>query len=462
MDISFNTKGTVVILRTTNVFGGNFDLFHIVNVSGVQIPRVHLIYSTPHQPVAGFSVNTDGDVVAFCLLGRQSISVLRLTLGVEIYRIDLRKLAMSALVGMTFVPGGSVLMTAHSGGQAVFWDIKGLVEHRPENILPVPDASSNGESAYISATGNTIALTSTKWNLPLVLRLDRHGDVQTLRITLPFFDRQSDSFPIALADYGSSILVGRYVCFLNDKPGRRKLSVPTKAKIMGSAATYNSKIALALLQSKQWSVRVFDPSPSGDRSCSEWTMPASGVTNVWGMAFDGQDNILSIGVQQGVDCFAVHFLARRLALIGTVGIPAGQVPMKMAFSKTGSLRVLSRSCAEDAQKYSRISINVPTNTKAPPTPTILHIQSYKMIPPAITSEGEVFYLGVEKYDGWIMRVNEEARIKGGNDADDERVAWCPLSWRSIGNLTLLCASKGETATIVCMNKELGTVTIKAI
>lgn len=460
MDISFNTKGTVVILRTTNVFGGNFDLLHIVNVSDVEIPRVHLIYSTPHQPVAGFSVNTDGDLIALCLLGRQSISILRLALGVEIYRIDLRKLAMSALVGMTFVPGGSALMTAHSGGQAVFWDIKGLVEHRPENILSVPDAFSNGESAYISATGNTFALTSTKCNLPLVLRLDRHGDVQSLRITLPFFDRQTDSFPIALADYGSSILVGRYVCFLNDKPGRRKLSVPTKAKIMRSAATYNSKIALALLQGKQWSVRVFDPSPSGDRTC-KWTMPASGITNVWGMTFDGQDNVLSIGVQQGVDCFAVNFLGRRLALLGTVGIPAGQVPVKMAFSKTGSLIVLSRSCAQDAQKYSRILINVPTNTKASVTPTILRIQSYRMISPAITSEGEIFYLGMEKYDGWIMRVNEEARRKGGNDGDDERVVWCPLSWRSIGNLLLLCASKGETATIVCMNKELGTVTIKA-
>src|SRR5271170_3563178 len=173
MDISFNTKGTAVILRTTNAFGGNFDLLHVVNVSDVVTPRVHVIYSTPHQAVAGFSVNADGDLIALCPLRRQTVSIVRLHLGVEIYRIDLRKLGLSPFVGMTFVPGGSTLMTVQKGGQAVFWDINLLVENSPDRLLENSGVTWHGESAYLSATGNAIALTTpTKSTLPLVLRID--------------------------------------------------------------------------------------------------------------------------------------------------------------------------------------------------------------------------------------------------------------------------------------------------
>jgi hypothetical protein len=458
MDISFNSKGTVLLLRTTNAFGANFDLLHVINISEVEIPRVHLLFSKPHQAIAGFSVNTDGDLVALCLLRRQTISILRLRLGVEIYRIDLRKLGLSPFVGMTFVPGGSTLMTVQKGGQAVFWDINLLVENSPDRLLENSGVTWHGESAYLSATGNAIALTTpTKSTLPLVLRIDHHRYVHNLRIQLPFFDRQTESFPIALADYGTSILIGRYVCFLNEKPGRQKLSVPTKDKILQCSQTYNTKIALALLHGKQHIVRVFDPSSCGDRT-SDWIIPSNGVTNIWGLAFDGKDNVLSIGIQLDSGAFVVYFLTRRLSLLGTAFFPEGNKPVKMAFDKNRKLIVLVRSA--DDVRYSVISLDIPSNPKESVTPIMLRINSCSTAPPAITSQGEVFYLGVNEYDGWIMRVDEDSRRRGGDDADDERVAWCPLSWRSIGGLSLLCASKGETATIVCMNKVLGITVLK--
>ena len=463
MDIIFNAKCTTIVLRTTNAFGANFDLLHIVNISEPKIPRVHLIYTSPQQPIAGFSVSADGDLIALCPLARQSISILMLGLGVEIYRIDLRKFMMSPFTGMTFVPGGSTLMTAHSGGQIVCWDTTRLLEHTAENQFYIPDTSRNGESTYVNAAGDTIALTSTKSTLPLVLRLDRRGNVQTPRITLPFFDRQGDSFPVALAESGTSILIGRYRCSLTDKLERRKLTVPTKAKIMRSTPTYDGKIALALLHGKQWTVRVFDSS-SGDR-LGEWSVPSTGITNIWGMAFNQQDNLRGVGVRMGLDISAVHFLSSRLALLGTCFLPEGHAPLNMAFTKSGSLTVLSRRVAEVSRnyiQYSAISIDVPLNPKAVVTPTVLQIRSSRTVPPAITSEGEIFYLGVGKYDGWIMRFNEAERQKTGKDMDDERVAWCPVSWRSIGNLSLFCASKGETATVICMNNELGIIAIKTM
>jgi hypothetical protein len=457
MDISFNTQGTAVILRTTNAFGGNFDLLHVVNVSNVENPRVHVIYSTPHQAVAGFSVNADGDLIALCPLRRQCVSIVRLCLGVEIYRIDPRKLGLSPFVGMTFVPGGSTLMTVHKGGQALFWDINRLVEPSTDRLLENSGVAWNGESAYLSATGKTMALTTpTKSTLPLVLRIDQQGYVQTPRMQLPFFDRQGDSIPIALADYGTSILIGRYVCFLNEKPGRRKLSIPTKAKILQCTQTYNTKIAVALLQSKQNIVRVFDPSSSGDRT-GDWIVPSNGFTNIWGLAFDGKEDVLSVGLQLGGDTFAVYFLTRCLSLLGSVSVPEGYNPLRMGSGKNGKLIVLARN--GDDLGYSAINLNIPSNTKESVSSTILQIKSCSTVSPAITSQGEVFYLGVDKYDGWIMRVDEDSRRMGGTQGD-ERIAWCPLSWRSIGSLSLLCASKGETATIVCMNKILGITVLK--
>ena len=462
MDISFNGKGVAVILRTTNAFGGNFDLLHVVNLSDLDRPRVHLIYTTPPQPIAGFSINSDGDLIAICPLGGQIISIVRLYLGVEIYRIDPQKLDMSPFVGMTFVPGGSTLMTAHKTGYAVFWDVNRLVQTNTERVLDNSHVAWNTELTYISATGNTVALASAiKCSLPLILHIDPHGNLQTLRIQLPFFDRQCESFPQGLADYGTSILVGRYVCFLGDKFNRRKLSIPTKAKIGQCTQTYDKKIALALLQGKQWTVRVFDPASSSYRT-RDWAVPSSGITNIWGLAFDGHDEVLGVGVQQGANLYSVHFLTKRLSLLGTVFLPDGNVPVKMAFRKNSEFIVLA--CGWDkirtAVRYSAIWMAVPSDTKNTVVASTLPISSWMTVPPTLTSQGEVYYLGMEKYDGWIMRVDKDTR-DGRSDSDDDRIAWCPMSWQNIGTLSLLGASKGEFATVVCMNKVLGITVIKA-
>jgi hypothetical protein len=76
--------------------------------------------------------------------------------------------------------------------------------------------------------------------------------------------------------------------------------------------------------------------------------------------------------------------------------------------------------------------------------------------PTMTINGDVFYLGAGKDEGWIMHLlkDESEEVYG------IRIAWCLLSWRSIGKLSLLCGSDEDFGTLVCLNSVLGAAVLK--
>jgi len=228
----------------------------------------------------------------------------------------------------------------------------------------------------------------------------------------------------------------------------------------------NATVAFVLLlRNAKSQVRVHNWSLKKN-GFQDW-IPPDTILNIWGLAFD-KDRVLAVGVQlrsDGLEKFAVYLIKR---LTGEDIVEATRTeeweiarPIKMTFGIDGRLVVLvnGSNTHQKSSPYTMFVFNIPSNSPEgfQATPGIRLLDASPAIPPAMTSEGLIYYSGDDKEEGWIMRVSEGASHSNGGD---RRIAWCPLSWRSIGSLSLLCVSNGDLVTIVCLNKVFGIAVIK--
>lgn len=454
----------VAILHTTNAFGAGFDLLHIANYSAQRSPQLHLIYPTPPHNIAGYSVNSEGDLIAICAQYFGIISIVRLSHGLELYRINPQQFDLSPFVGLSFAPGvGTTLMTVHSGKYAIYWDIKHLGEKPTLTSLANLSVSWNKGQHCITPTGDTLLLNGVpgKSIRPTLVRLDSKSEVEFTPIKRPFFDRCQDiPSPITIANDGNSAVIGSYLYSFSPNL-TKKLSIPKKSKIVRTAMKSSSTVAFAvLLPNEKSQVRIHNWS-SKSNGYHDWT-PPDAVLNIWGLAFD-KERFIGAGVQlrsDGLDTFAVILVTRLKGgnLFEFMRTEEWEIakPIKMAFGSDGSLIVLTTGTdtLRQPSSYSIFVYNIPSDAARglQPAPSIWQFNASTEIPPTMTSAGHIFYLGVEEDEGWIIRANHSGEHK--------KIAWCPLSWRSIGNLSLICASKGDTGTVICLNKVLGVAVIK--
>ena len=102
-------------------------------------------------------------------------------------------------------------------------------------------------------------------------------------------------------------------------------------------------------------------------------------------------------------------------------------PLKLAFYDK-KLIVLTHDQHNPRHQntYSIFTYNIPSDEMQgfQPAPNIRQFNASNAIPPSMASTGQIFYIGVGIDDGWIMHRNY--------NGEDERIVWCPLSWRSIG------------------------------
>jgi hypothetical protein len=466
--ISFNFEGTAAVLHTTNAFGANFDLLHIANYSPGEVSRLRVIYPIPDKSLGDFSVNSEGDLIALSPPQNDFISIMRLTHGLEIYRIDPRQFQMTPFNAMSFVPGGEgPLMTSHSGNYSVFWDVNRLSD--TDNSLNSA-VSWDGKHHCIAPNGETILLhrITDRGLSPLVLHFDHNSNVITTPIKPQLFDRAHDaSSPMAISNDGKSIVIGRYAYSVDTKIKTKKLSIPVKSKVLQCAISPHSTIAIGVLvPNGECRVRTHTKRHGGH----DWT-PSNPVKNIWGLAFCDEKKFLAVGVQvrsNGIDKFTIHIVNTGdemgpLTKTRTVSEWDSLKPLKLAVGNGGKLIVLARA-SNDAQKlssmYSVIIFNITTVSGGVEEPTILQFVCSPLTAPAMSSEGQIFYLGAERDEGWIMRADVETKTVDRRGMADERVAWCPVSWRSIGGFCLLCGSNGDTATVICLNEVLGVAALR--
>jgi hypothetical protein len=475
LSISFNITGTVAMLHTTNAFGAKLDVLHVANYTAKENPRLHIVYPSPPQSIAAFSASADGDLIALCPQDLLAVSVVRLSQRQEIYRINSLQLPVAPLIALSFVPGGSgTLMTAHSGGYAVFWDLKRLADN-PNSICSVsPDISWSDDGHRINPFGDTLLLNraTDKASAPILVRVGKESEVQVMvpaaKASTRFDRSHNDSRPLAIAEDGNSGVIGRYLHSFGLKPKSKKLSLPTKSHVVHSTVTAVSTIALAvILQNLQLQVRVINWSNRG--GVQDWC-PAQDVLNIWGLAFGFNDEFLGVGVQlrsDGFDKYAVCILAKQKTGTGLTEVLRtakweSAKPIKMAFGSGGRLIVLTadRGSGPTPSSYSTITFNVPSRTAEKVDPPITQsFTTSAAVVPAMSSEGEIFYLGTGEEEGWIMRLIFD-EMRRDESMTSGRLAWCPLSWRRIGSLSILCASNAGISTVVCMNKCFGIAVIK--
>ena len=461
----------MAILHTTNAFAAGIDLLHVANFSTKENPRFHIVYPSPAQPISGFSVNSEGDLIALCPQNLEIISIVRVSHGLELYRIDPTRLQIEPVVGLSFAPGSvSMLMTAHSGKYAVYWDIGRLSENPGQLTTVNAKVLWNAQQHCITSDGNTILLNAVtgKYIRPLIFQLDENTDVKITAIKPPFLSRcQDQSSPMAIASDGQSAVIGQYLYFLSPKIKTRKLSIPKGGKIVRAAMTSKATVAFGvLLRNAKSQVRVHNWSLKQYRF-QDWVPSTDTILNIWGLAFD-EDRFLAVGVQlrsNGLDKFAVCLINRLKGgnLVEACRTKEWEIakPIKMAFGSDERLVVLvnGSNSQEKSSPYSVFVFNIPSNSPEgfQATPVIRQLVASTQIIPSMTSEGHIFYLGMEKDEGWIMRLNDE---ESHYNEEDRRIAWCPLSWRSVGSLSFLCASKGDMGTIICLNKIFGIVVVK--
>ena len=454
-----------------NAFAAGIDLLHVANFSTKEIPRFHIIYPSPAQPISGFSVNSEGDLIALCPQNLEVISILRLSHGLELYRIDPRQLQIEPVVGLSFAPGsGSMLMTAHSGKYAVYWEIGRLAENPGQLTTVNAKVLWNAQQHCITSDGNTILLNGAteKYIRPLIIRLREDTSVKITPIKQPFLRRcQDQSSPMVFASNGQTAVIGQYLYFFSPKIKTRKLSIPKGGKIVHAAMMSNETVAFGLLlRNSKSQVRVHNWSLKA-YGFHDWIPSPDTILNIWALSFY-KDRFLAVGVQlrsNGLDKFAVCLINRLKGgnLVEGCKTKEWEIakPIKMAFGSDGRLVVLANgsNSREKSSPYSVFVFNIPSN---PPegfqaTPVIRQLAADTQIAPSMTSEGHIFYLGMEKDEGWIMMLNDD---ESQNNEGDRRIAWCPLSWRSVGSLSFLCASQGDMATIICLNKVFGIIVVK--
>ena len=128
-------------------------------------------------------------------------------------------------------------------------------------------------------------------------------------------------------------------------------------------------------------------------------------------------------------------------------------PARMSFTPNDKLVVLVADRAREILSWSTLTFQLPSGTSAFGVPTVIDFTPHQRVFPDMTSEGDVFYLGTGTEEGWVMRlmVDKEER---------EKTVWCPSSWWSIGNLSILSAKKGKGATLIFVNTIMGIAAVK--
>ena len=360
-------------------------------------------------------------------------------------------------------------MTAHSGKYAVYWDIGRLAENPGQVITVNTKALWNAQQHCISSDGSTILLNGVteKYIRPLIFRLHENTGAEFTPVKLPFLSRcQDQSSPMAVASDGQSAVIGWLLYFFSPKFETRTLSIPKGSKIVRVTMMSKATVAFGLLlRNAKLQVRVHNWSLK-KYGFHDWIPSPDTISNIWALSFD-RDRFLAIGVQlrsNGPDKFAVCLINRLKGgnLVEACRTNEWEIatPINMAFGSGGRLVVLANgsNSQEKSSPYSVFVFNIPSNSaeRFQATPVIRQLVASTQIIPSMTSEGQIFYLGGEKDEGWIMKLNEKSQ----NNEGDRRVAWCPLSWRSVGSLSFLCASKSDIGTIVCLNKVFGIVVLK--
>ena len=361
-------------------------------------------------------------------------------------------------------------MTAHSGKYAVYWDIGRLAENPRQLTTVNAKVLWNAQQHCITSNGNTILLkgNTEKHIRPLIFQLHENTNVKIIPIKPPFLSLcQDQSSPMAIASDGQSAVIGQYLYFFSPKIKTRKLSIPKGSKIVRAVMMSKATVAFGLLlRNAKSQVRVHNWSLK-QYGFHDWIPSPETILNIWGLAFD-DDRFLAVGVQlrsNGLERFAVYLINR---LKGGNLVEASRTkeweiakPIEMAFGSDRRLVVLANGSnnQEKSSPYSVFVFNIPSNSPEgfQTTPVIRQLVASTQITPSMTSEGRIFYLGREKDEGWIMRLNDK---KSQNNEGDSRIAWCPLSWLSVGSPSILCASKGDMGTIICLNKVLGIVVVK--
>jgi len=452
-NITFNIPGTVAILHTTNAFGTGLDLLHVANYAVKEDIRLHIIYPTSRQAIAGYSCNPDGDLVALYPSTRTRISILSLSRRQEVYRIVPEELQMSAIVGLFFRPHDSdSLMTIHADGFAASWD---LARFPPSTGCPRPAINTSWNRAILDAHGSTLMTCQIheRGCTYSRLKVTEHNANFAKICGMP-------GIPVtttALAPDGNSAIVGRtwYSWQSGCRATARKLAVPDKSSVTCATIGHDSttaSLALALADGASL-VSVYNSRGRGIRSWS----PGPG-TRIWAGSFSEDGEMLGVGRDRGRSDGSTRYSVSILRLdndvlseFTTTTEWTSVKPMALAFG-LGKMVVLGKNCGDlESLSGSSFSVLVFSPLKTTSLPRVVSFRCSLTTVPTMTSSGDVFYLATGNSEGWIRKV----ALSG--EARSERIAWCPLSWRGVGDLTILASNEG---TIVCLNKVAGISVVK--
>ena len=463
-EITFNNSGLAAILHTTNAFGANLDVLHVANHSTQQL---HLVYPLPPQHIGGFSVSSEGDTIALMPQHRRTISIIRLGHGIELYRIDARQHSLSPIVGFTFTPGNAnIIMTAHAANHTVYWDIKRL--GTMTNVAPLTNNPyASGEVQSISSQGNRILLKSPgePGIGPLLLQVDSNNTVEQIPIKRPLFNRcRQSSSPILLSQEGASALVGQYLYTFSPKSDVRSFTIPKNSRIVRSTIFGSSTVAFAVIESDSTSrVRIYNWARM--RGSQDW-IPGAQVLNIWGLAFDAEGESLAVGAQMKsnqLDRFTVFLLSRgksgKVRMMEKMVDWESLAPISLAFRKDGRLIVLTRGeeISQTSASYSVLTFKISAleNPEGHALPLVQSIPVDPVITPVLASNGELFYFGAGRTEGWIIQHDIH-----GTAEDERKIGYVPLSWRRLGQIRIVSGGEGNSANIVCFNKVFGSAVIK--
>lgn len=448
-------------MHTTNAFGANLDVLHIIKHSTQQL---QLVYSLPPQPLGGFAVSTEGDIIALMPAHRRTISIIRLAHGIELYKIDPPQHSLSPIVGFTFIPGnGNIVMTAHAANHTVYWDINRLSTPSSNRLSSPLNPHSKGTDHSISSAGNRILFKPSEDPSapPVLLHIDPKNHLFQIPIKRPLFNRcRSTHCPLLISEDGASALIGQHLYTFTPKSDIRFLSIPKNSRIVRAAIWGSSTTAFASLQPNLTSVvRIHNWNKS--RGSQDWC-PGADVLNIWGLAFDEEAEVLAVGTQlksTGLDRFTGFLLTRGKG--GKVEIKARMedweslAPISLSF-RGDKLIVLARgeSTSPTSSPYSVLTFPLTSEKGGVLTPHVQNIAVDASTPPHLTN-GELFYLGSDRNDGWLIRHQFET------EDDEKRVAFIPLSWRRLGTLRIVVGVQDGEACIVCFHRIFGSAVVKS-
>ena len=471
VNITFNVSGTVAILHTKNAFGTGCDFLHIANYAAKENIRLHVVHPNSPQSIAAHSVSADGDLIALCPPNMSAVSIVDISQGQEVYRIDPANVHMSQIVGLSFPPEDSQrIMTFHASGHATFWDLKALKQSNAPLIHCLPSFSDDGH--LIDSSGSTIILKS---------KPDLGYSGQRFEIN-PKYQLEMSSIkvrdwydcPSAMTPDGTFALFGKTLyTWQSAKPKTKKLQeIRDVYEIQHTAVSSRRDVAVVPFNIK---VAPFLSLYSGQSVRYDWQIPRS--SNVCCLALDDAGDTLAValyldGDSSGhLDRYAVYILKRdeegkRLEQVEKSTEWRNVKPITMAFSECGrQLIVLGENIgnieSSPRSNYSVMCFNesLISPAKDAEAPNILSFRTSPAVRPIMTHEGKIIYLGVGEMEGWVMNVNTQ-RLRD-HTALDTKVVYLPYSWRAIGALQFLVGSKDKVASLACINKVFGVVLVKA-